>query len=482
MSGDFVHFDPGNAGLGDAPILGVTGQGWQSLSTLYEYRVLIEVGVEGGLDDDALDELLRNPVRVAFGAAMDSEVHGVVRDLEMLSTRPNESTQYWLTIVPKLYYLTLTRHTRVFQEASHLDIVKSVLEEHGLAAESHYLDRCNGRYAPQEYTVQYQETDFDFVSRLLEYNGVHYHFIQEPDGEVLVLGDDNKAFQAVPGFEEMTYDATSSRPDEDEPYVTTLRRFRRPRAARVVVREYNWRTPTTTLRFEHAVDERTGHGSLDFFGEHFKNDGDGQQIARLRAEEHRVAGDVVSGQTASRRLRPGARFRLTGHPNPDLDREYVVTAVEESIALGEGGAYAKRFEAIPETVPYRPARRVAWPKVDGIVNAKVDGEARSTATPIDEQGRYKVVLPLDERGTTGGRASRWVRAAQPSAGGAYGFHFPLHIGTEVVIGHVNGDPDRPIIVGAVPNAETESPVVRDNATHSRMRTGSGIVIELDDDC
>lgn len=123
-----------------------------------------------------------------------------------------------------------------------------------------------------------------------------------------------------------------------------------------------------------------------------------------------------------------------------------------------------------------------WPKIDGVINAIVDGERQSTGTSIDDEGRYRVVLPMDEAGTSGGSASRWVRRAQPSAGAGYGMHMPLHIGTEVAIAHVNGDPDRPIILGAVPNAATPSPVVASNGPQSRIRTGSGVVFELDDDC
>lgn len=484
MSNDgVIVFDPGSSDLGGAEVVGLAGSGWQSLSTLYDYRVLIEVEEEGGFSDDDMDRLLRDPVRIMLGTDTTTEVHGVVSEIEMCSTAPREAVRYWLTIVPRLYYLTLSRHTRVWQGKSHLDIVKLVLEEHGFAEKTHYEVRCKaGDYPSHPYTVQYQETDFDFVSRLLEHNGIHYHFTQQPDTEMLVLGDDNKAFAEIVGQETMVYDGTNRRTFEDEAFVTSLRRFRRPRAAKVRVRDYNWRLPTTPLSSEHDADTRTGHGVFDFFGDHFGTDAAGSRFARLRAEEHVISGDVYSGTTTSRSMLPGSRFVLTGHPNPDLDKAYVVTAIREGVERSEGSTYVKSFEAIPADVVYRPARRVPWPRVDGLVNAKVDGEVRATATPVDAEGRYKLVLPFDERAKTGGKASRWVRAAQPSAGSAYGFHFPLHIGTEVVVGHVNGDPDRPIILGAVPNTETESPVLSDNAMQSRMRTGSGIVIELDDDC
>ena len=147
-----------------------------------------------------------------------------------------------------------------------------------------------------------------------------------------------------------------------------------------------------------------------------------------------------------------------------------------------GSGYTSTFRAIMFETAYRPERGTPWPRIEGIVNAKIDGEARSTATPIDDEGRYKVVIPYDTKAVGGGKASRWVRMAQPSAGNGYGMHFPLHIGTEVAIMHVNADPDRPIIIGAVPNTETMSPVSSSNATHSQIRTGSGLLIEFDDDC
>jgi type VI secretion system secreted protein VgrG len=115
------------------------------------------------------------------------------------------------------------------------------------------------------------------------------------------------------------------------------------------------------------------------------------------------------------------------------------------------------------------------------MNAVIDGEQRSTATPIDEEGRYRVVVPLDEVGTAGGRASRWARRAQPSAGDGHGVHFPLHIGTEVALAFTNGDPDRPVILGAVPNASAPSPVTSAYATQWRVHTASGVHIEVEDD-
>ena len=136
---------------------------------------------------------------------------------------------------------------------------------------------------------------------------------------------------------------------------------------------------------------------------------------------------------------------------------------------------------LPLGVPYRPPRVTALPRILGLMHARVDGEQDGTPAPIDDQGRYRVLLPFDGVGELGGRATRWIRRAQVYAGPAYGMHFPLHIGTEVLLAHLGGDPDRPVIVGAVPNPATASPVIDANATQSIVRTKGNIVEEWEDD-
>jgi type VI secretion system secreted protein VgrG len=481
MAGRNIVFDHGNASVGQVEIVAVRGGGREGLSEIYQYQVDIEVRGEGGLSDDAIDSLLTNPVRVAFGEAGDRDVHGIIRELEMLSTHTNAYTLYRLTIVPKLWFLTLTRRNRVWQEQSYLDIVKAVLEEHGLKIGTHVTDSCSGTYASVEYTVQHEETDFAFISRLMEHHGIHYHFQAQPDGEMLVLGDDNNAFEPVVDHATLQYSPLLAAGHGDD-VCTSLRRFRRVLPAEIQVRDYNWRTPTTPLKVKAAVDKSTGHGLVDLYGDHFADANEGKEVARIRSEQMMVAHDTFLLETGSIELYPGATFELTGHPIPDLDQEYVVTRLLFDLQQDGDGALTNKIEAIPATVPFRPQRRAAWPKLDGLVSAKVDGESRSTMTPIDPEGRYRLVITGDEMGKGGGKASRYVRRAQPSAGSGYGMHLPLHIGTECIVAHVNGDPDRPIIVGAVPNAETASPVVGPNATHSRIRTGSGVLIEMDDDC
>ena len=142
--------------------------------------------------------------------------------------------------------------------------------------------------------------------------------------------------------------------------------------------------------------------------------------------------------------------------------------------------YRARFTSIPATVPFRPPRRTPWPRIDGVINAHIDADSNGDYAQIDGEGRYKVKLPFDVGTTKGLASSRWIRMAQAYAGPGYGNHFPQHKGTEVLLAHVDGDPDRPIIVGAVPNAVTPGTVMDKNASQSVMQTASGIRLELED--
>jgi type VI secretion system secreted protein VgrG len=198
------------------------------------------------------------------------------------------------------------------------------------------------------------------------------------------------------------------------------------------------------------------------------------------------------GRTDCARFRVGHTFELENHHDAEHDGKYLITGMVmragyplpvgelDSEPAGEAENYTARFTAIPFDVPFRPERLTPWPRINGVLHAHVAGDTAGKAAELDGQGRYKVRLPFDAESPKGSKASRWVRMAQPYAGAGYGQHFPLHKGTEVLLAHVDGDPDRPIIVGAVPNAHTNSPSRDANATQSVIQTASNIRIEMED--
>jgi type VI secretion system secreted protein VgrG len=266
-------------------------------------------------------------------------------------------------------------------------------------------------------------------------------------------------------------------------------------AARVGVLDYNYRTPTLEISGEADVDAKRGFGSVVGYGDHFLDDNEGGIIAGLRAEQLASERRLFTGTTDCARFRVGHSFELENHWDAAYDGKYLITSLEHRVghhvappaphgeearpAVGER-RYASRFEAIPLGVPFRPARETRWPRITGIINGHVEEDGDGAYAQIDDQGRYKVRMPFDKGDKKGTLASRWIRMAESYAGANYGVHYPLHKGTEVLLAHVDGNPDRPIIVGAVPNPHTQSPVTAANATQSVVQTASGTRVEYED--
>ena len=209
----------------------------------------------------------------------------------------------------------------------------------------------------------------------------------------------------------------------------------------------------------------------------------------MRAEEVRCRARGFAGRGDVRALTAGATFTLEDHPRRDWNVSYLVVAATHRAAqsLDVGPAkrddepdYANTFEAIPADVVFRPARTTPWPRIAGPINAVVDASGGGEYAEIDDHGRYRVQLPFDLSGKGGGKASRPLRMSQPYAGADMGMHFPLHKGTEVLVAHIDGDPDRPLIAAAVPNPETASPVTSQNQTQCAVRTGGGNFFVIED--
>jgi type VI secretion system secreted protein VgrG len=477
-----------SSALGPGELLLERLRGREAISELYSFELVLAGDGEAALASDTLQDVMAGTVGIAFGSGHEYPLWGVLREIEMVARDDGRAPMYRAVMVPRLWYTTLTLRSRVYQDLSVPDIVKAVLKDSGME-DSHFELRLGGTYPKREYVVQYQESDFQFLSRLIEHEGICFFFEHTADGEKVVFADANDSFSAPAGYEQIQYLPRGGATDPGESvWGVTYRAHMVPK--QVTLREYNWRTPSVPLLAQHKVDDQ-GRGLQMYYGEHFRDTGEGKKLAKVRAEELAVRREVYTGDSRVRALRSGQIFELMGHSLGQFDQSYLVTEmthqVDQQRLAGEGGAdqgnqgYTNSWRGILASVPFRPERRTPKPRVMGIVNAVVDGTANGAAAPIDEQGRYKVLLPFDVSGKAGGKASRWIRMVQTASGAGYGMHFPLHVGTEVAISHVNGDPDRPIIVGSVPNPETLTPVASDNATQSVIRTRAGIHVEFEDD-
>ena len=372
-----IVFQTGAIGDVHGQLKALSAQGRRTLSDLYEWTIQVEHDEDGGLDDETLDQMLSSAARLGFSehSMAAGEIYGVLSRIEMQPMTGPRPTHYTLTLAPRLWRLTLTRRSRVYQDKTHLDVVLEVLRQHGLDVGTHVFDHTEETYPTHEYVVQHDETDFAFLSRLLAYEGIHFHIKTLPGVDAIVLGDRNAHFDPVEDHEELVYHPHDFAPEDGEPRVWELHRVRQPRTACVVLRDFNWRTPHQVLRLEEAADDRSGYGFLDDYGAHFRDQAEGTRLARIRAQEQLVQREVYTGKTSIRGMAPGTWFELTEHPNPTLNQRYLVIATD--VHMDEGHTYVCTFDAIPFSVTYRPPRTVPWPRIHGLTNAIVDGEQRS---------------------------------------------------------------------------------------------------------
>jgi type VI secretion system secreted protein VgrG len=463
--------------------------GRERLGRLFEFDLLLSREA-GPLTEDELDSLLKAPCAIALGKRPGDVVHGLLERIELIDSARSVAARYLARVVPNVWLLTLSRTSRVYQNTSIPDLVRAVLGLYGMKEREHFEVRV-GRAVKspvREYIVQYQESDWDFLQRWLEHEGFFYWFQHGEKGEKLIVADENEDATAIEDPKAISYRERNNLSTGGAATIWDYGLVQRRIPARVALVDYNYRQPSAPLYASETVDEKRGFGTVFSYGEHFKDAKVGKAMAALRAERFAAERRTYHGRTDCARFRVGHSFELENHFDAAHDGEYLITAVEHRVGWpvhAEGGAegsqrYTARFEAIPFDVPFRPPRRTPWPRVHGVIHALVDGDTSGDYAELDEQGRYKVRMPYDMAGKKGMKASRWIRMAQPYAGQGYGTHHPLHKGIEVLVAHVDGDPDRPIILSAVPNPRTTSPSTSANATQSVTQTASGIRIEMED--
>ncbi|AUX44348.1 hypothetical protein SOCE26_058120 [Sorangium cellulosum] len=481
--------------------------GRERLSRLFEYDlILMRKREEDPFTDDELDALLKAPCAISMGPRVGDQVHGLLESIELIDVTREVAPRYHARLVPSVWPLTVARSCRVYQDTTIPDMVTELLQLYGLSPGEDFELRILGDTPEYEYVVQYQESEWDFIQRWLEREGYFYWFEHSGSGDKLIIADSNAAVTPIKAPSTISYrEINNLGADVSTVFSWNLHQRRVP--AKVAVFDYNYRTPSEPLVATGEIDVQRGLGTVCYYGEHFKDSGQGKRVAKLRAERHLCERRTYTARTDCPRFRVGHRFELENHHDASHDGPYMITAIEhragypvrelQGLVPTTSGArpfvhserddagemseqYSARFEAIPYEVQFRPEMVTPWPSIHGVMHAHVASDTSGDYAQIDEQGRYKVKLPFDVSGRTGTRVSRWIRMAQPYSGSGYGTHFPLHKGAEVLLAYIDGDPDRPIIVGAVPNPQTASPTTMMNSTQSVIHTASGIRIELED--
>lgn len=390
-------------------------------------------------------------------------------------------SQYTATIVPWLWLLTKTSDLRIFQNKSVVQIIEQIFSEKGL---SDYTKKLTGSYLPRDYCVQYRETDFNFVSRLMEEEGISYYFSHENSKHTLVLADaSTTAYTPCLHHEQVRYQQASSGHGKffDEDVIKTLALKNEIRVGKYSLNDYNFETPNTKLLVEVESRQHLGPGEkevYDYPGRYTKRaEGDGFVKVRIEEEERRVA--TVTGTSDVRGFASGYSFTLEEYFRDEMNnKKYLLTTVDHAVEqqVGTGGdgesSYSNAFTCIPLDTPFRPPRLTPKPIVEGVQTAVVVGPAGEEIY-TDKHGRIKVQFHWDREGKGNESSSCWIRVGQIWAGSGWGAMYIPRIGQEVIVDFLEGDPDRPIVIGCVYNAHNTPPYsLPDGKTKSTIKSNS----------
>ncbi|KPK76874.1 MAG: type VI secretion protein ImpA, partial [Phycisphaerae bacterium SM23_30] len=370
----------------------------------------------------------------------------------------NGQARYRATARPWLWFLTQTSDCRIFQNQTAPEIIKQIFRDAGF---TDLQDDLQGNHRPWEYCVQYRETDFNFVSRLMEQEGIYYYWKHENGKHTMVLVDDSSAHAAYPGYQQIPYyPPTQQARQQDYIFEWSIEQQVQPRI--YTHTDFNFETPRSDIMASRKIDRKDGAEDFEIFdypGE-YTNVSEGETYARIRIEEIQAECETLRGETTARGISAGFTFSLTNHPRPDQNRSYLVTTASVSAAAPDytsGGSeeqeFSCSFAALDATQPYRPLRITPKPTIQGPQTAMVVGSS-GEEIDTDKYGRVKVQFHWDRYGKADENSSCWVRVAQIWAGKRWGGITLPRVGHEVIVEFLEGDPDRPIITGEVYNAET----------------------------
>jgi len=473
--------------LGKDAVLLTELKGHEAISELFRFELKVLSELKKPV---AFDKVLGQPatVEIVLQDGQKRYVDGIVCGMKQ-GRRDETFLHYELQLVPKLWLLTLRRQSRIFQRLTVPEILKKVLAglevKYDLAAP----------YEPRDYCVQYRESDFAFASRLMEEEGIRYYFEHAPGSHVLVLSDEATKHPDVPLQPVVSYEELPPGGKVEEMRVGYWEKAQEIRPHLYTLRDHSFELPEQPLEAQQPTLDSVPVGKVthrisllgneklevyDFPGGYAQrfdgvDAGGGERPAelrkifpekdrtvRLRMEREETASLRASGTSYCPHFVPGHAFTLKKHFN--ADGRYAVTRVEHEASLegdyGSGSdtpfAYGNRFECIPAALPYRPERKTPRPVISGNQTATV-------VTPpgeelfCDKYGRVKVQFHWDREGKKDPGSSCWIRVAQPWAGKGWGAFFWPRAGNEVVVSFEEGDPDQPLVVGSVYNADNLPP-------------------------
>ena len=409
------------------------------------------------------DSLLGKEITVSI--ELDSgtrHFHAFVAGFAQLG-RLGRYVTYRARAVPWLWFLTRTADCFIFQTKTAPDIIKEIFREHGF---TDIKDSLTKTYRTRDYCVQYRETDFNFVQRLMEEEGIYYYFQHTESTHTLVLADSYSAHQAFPGYDTIEYFPYSANAQREADHIHDWHLSRNIQPGKYVVRDYDFTKPRAALQTQF-VQQRNAPKSdfemYDYPGKYLTTS-EGDHYAQARLEGYQSGYETVRGIGNARGLAVGSLFKLSGYPRRDQNREYLVVAATHRLDAGEYEAgtaadvddYSCSFEAMDAKQAFRCAPTAFKTRVSGPQTAEVVGPAGEEIY-TDKYARVKVKFHWDRDPNRDENSSCWVRVSQNWAGKGWGSVSIPRIGQEVVVDFLEGDPDQPLITGRVYNQDNMPP-------------------------
>jgi type VI secretion system secreted protein VgrG len=389
-------------------------------------------------------------------------------------------TGYRATLVPWLWLLTRSSDCKIFQDMTVPDIVKQVFRDAGF---TDFEEALSGSYRTWEYCVQYRETHYNFVCRLMEQEGIYFYFKHSSDKHALVLADSYGSHEPFPGHAEIPYHTPAAIAVRERDYVFDWSVATAIRSGAFAHDDYDFTHPRNELLARSMIGRGHAHGEHEIFdypGEYEQN-ADGDAYARVRMEELQADYELAHGVGYSRGIAAGSLFSFTDHPRSSQNREYLVLSATHHLTSdafistpgpSDAPIYQSSFTAMNAREPFRPPRVTPKPNIQGLQTAVVVGKSGEEIW-TDKYGRIKVQFHWDRYGANDEKSSCWIRVAHPWAGKTWGAVALPRIGQEVVVSFLEGDPDRPLVVGSVYNADQMPPYgLPANQTQSGVKSRS----------
>jgi type VI secretion system secreted protein VgrG len=462
--------------LADDKLLFYRMTGTEQLGRLFDYELEL-------LSNDAdikLEDILGGNITVrSHGHAGQSRFfNGYVTRFSLVGMH-GEYYLYQASVRPWLWFLTRTSDCKIFQEMSAPDIIKEVFRLNGFSDFEEVLSKS---YHEWNYCVQYRETDFNFISRLMEQEGIYYYFKHEESKHTLVITDSISGHEAIPGYESVPYYPPEETDRRERDYISSWMVSQEIQPGAYALNDFDFEKPKASLEVKSMIKrkhEQAGFEVYDYPGEYIET-GVGENYVRTRIEELQAQYELVHGSGNVAGLSTGCLFKLTNYPREDQKREYLLVSAEydlgpqeyESRGSGQDGYFNCTFRAMDSQQSFRTARTTPKPMVQGPQTAMVVGKSGEEIW-TDKYGRVKVQFHWDRYGKSDENSSCWVRVAQVWAGKTWGAVHTPRMGQEVIVEFLEGDPDRPIITGRIYNADNMPPYeLPTNKTQSGIKSRS----------